>query len=166
MTQHAYGCDGLHPGPCPSWIDRFTGELATAPYPDALSGGGAAVSLIGAALLRRLGVDLGDKPDGRVSFEYDEDGGIGPRVIVAFGEAREEAQGQAVLPDAVRLVAKHRDHALEVSLKLGRLRERLRELAESWAKADGWGDPTPEMRTEADCGREILAIIGTPEATS
>ena len=64
--------------------------------------------------------------------------------LAAFGLAMEEATGKISA----------------LSLKLGRVRE----LAESWTgnEGDGWGPPTSEMRTEADCGREILAIIGTP----
>jgi hypothetical protein len=59
--------------------------------------------------------------------------------LVAYGLAMERAQ--AVVADR------------EAKLR------RVRELAESWTEADGWGELTREMRIEADRGREILAII-------
>lgn len=59
--------------------------------------------------------------------------------LVAFGEVMDRAK--AVVADR------------EAKLR------RVRELAESWTEADGWGELTREMRDEANCGREILAII-------
>jgi hypothetical protein len=59
--------------------------------------------------------------------------------LVAFGLAMDRAQ--TVLADR------------EAKLR------RVREIAESWTEADGWGELTREMRDEANCGREILAII-------
>ena len=59
------------------------------------------------------------------------------------------------MSDCARFVDKHLQHAAEVSLKLGKVRE----LAESWTEADGRGEPTREMKTEAECGRQVLAVI-------
>lgn len=36
------------------------------------------------------------------------------------------------------------------------------ELAESWTADDGHGTPTPEMLTEAGCGRAVLDLLGEP----
>lgn len=38
----------------------------------------------------------------------------------------------------------------------------VRDLAASWTADDGWGTATPAMETQADCGREVLAITGEP----
>lgn len=39
-----------------------------------------------------------------------------------------------------------------------------RELAESWAGGDGQGPPTPEMLTEAACGKALLGLLAGEEA--
>lgn len=39
----------------------------------------------------------------------------------------------------------------------------VRDLAASWTADDGWGTGTTQMEVQADCGREVLAIVGEPE---
>jgi hypothetical protein len=63
-----------------------------------------------------------------------------------------------LLERAQEALAFERERAEKAEEKLGKARE----LAESWTADDGHGLPTREMVTEADCGREVLTLLGEP----
>lgn len=94
--------------------------------------------------------------------ERAEDEATGLRTELEHAKAALAGDNEGIrlwMIDCGHLVEKHRDHAAEVSVKLGKIRE----LAASWTEADGWGDLTREMAIEAECARQILAIINGAE---